>query len=228
MSSANSQRRAKRTTVPSAASKRREKNTLLHSRPLSSSSDEEEYFEASLHQLPRTLTSEIKLVFPDLASRAQPNNNGDTARKLLAIPTYHTASFSILEINDKTEAERLRLFLRFKTYAQTLSQHLKQIDPLSSLDIPDIDGAATFGRATITIYDEVSSTRALLGYSTFLYMGVQIVHHPVIGYARLAVHTVLMYARPEDAKEAFGRMEQVESLGESSTTACRKDESATL
>jgi len=58
----------------------------------------------------------------------------------------------------------------------------------------------------MTIYDEVSSTRATLGYSTFLYMGVQIVHHPVIGYERLGVHTVLMWARPEDAKEAFGRM----------------------
>jgi len=90
---------------------------------------------------------------------------------------------------------------------------LCNIDPLASLDIPDIDGAATFGRSTITIYDEVSSTRAILGYSTFLYMGVQIVHHPVIGYARLGVHTVLMYARPEDAKEAFGRMENLEVGG---------------
>jgi len=44
-------------------------------------------------------------------------------------------------------------------------------------------------------------------------MGVQIVHHPVIGYARLGVHTVLMYARPEDAKEAFGRMENLEVGG---------------
>jgi len=207
MSSSASQNREKRTPIPSAASKRREKNTLLKPRPLILASDDDDYFEASLHHLPRTLNGEIKLVFPDLASKIQPSY--DTTRKLLAIPTYQLAAFSILEINEETEAERLRLFLRFKAYAQDLSKHLSQIDPSSSLDIPDIDGSATFSRSTVTIYDEVSSTRAILGYSTFLYMGVQIVQHPRMGYAKLAVHTVLVYARPDDAMEAFRRMERV-------------------
>jgi len=224
MYSTTSQPSEKRIIVPSTADKRREKNTLLSPRPLLLLSSANTYFEASLHQLPRTLNNEMKLVFPDLASQNQSSDG--TTRKLLAIPTYQTAAFSILEINDQTEAERLRLFLRFKSYAQDLSQHLSQIDPLSSLDIPDIDGAATFGRTTVTIYDEVSSTRALLGYSTFLYMGVQIVHHPKIGYSKLAVHTVLMYARPDDAKEAFLRMEKVQLLSE--TTVCGKDDNTTL
>lgn len=218
MSSFTFQRRENKNPVSSAAFQRREKNTLLNPRailPL----DEDNYgcFEASLHQLPRTLNSEIKLVFPDLASQTQ---SRDITRKLLAIPTYQTAAFPILEINDETEAERLRLFIRFKKYAQDFSEHLSQIDPDSLLDIPDIDGSATFTRSTVTIYDEVSSTRAILGYSTFLYMGVQIVQHPRMGYAKLAVHTVLVYARPDDAKEAFRRIEKV--FGESTTSPSDK------
>ena len=162
-------------------------------------------FEASLHHLPRTLKTEIKLVFPDLASRIQPD--GDATRKLLVVPTYQSAAFPILEITGETEAERLCLFLRFRSFARDLSRRLSRLDPASSLDIPDIDGAATFTRATVTIYDEVGSTRAVLGYPTFLYMGVQIVQHPRMGYERLAVHTAVVYARPEDVVEAFRGVE---------------------
>lgn len=183
----------------SAVSDRRKKRTLLFPRALLADGD----FEASMHELPRTLFSEVKLVFPDIASCC----NREDERELLTVPTFHSASFSILEMNEGTDNERLRLFLRFKDYAADFLKELKNIDVSSVGDIPDIDGSATFSRSTVTIYDEVSSTRSLLGYSTFLYMGVQMVQHPRIHYSKLAVHTMVLFAKPGDAMEAFIRLE---------------------
>eukprot|EP00536_Pseudo-nitzschia_multiseries_P007850 jgi/Psemu1/18910/gm1.18910_g len=174
-------------------------------------------FEASLHQLPRTLNSEIEVVFPEIASQARQEkrlkrkNNiggGDNEikeREYLVLPTFHVANFSILERNDRTEDERLRIFLRFRQFAMEFRNRLAQKDPQSQLDIPDIDGASTFSANshTTSAYDEVASTRSILGYSTFLYMGVQIVHHPRIGYGRLAIHTIVMYADSKDAEGIY-------------------------
>lgn len=183
----------------SAAAKRREKRTLLPPRPIITTDDDISY-EISLHQLPKTLHNEIALVFPDLAAQNLKDGSG---RELLAIPTYHTASMEILERNQTTEDERLRIFLCFKDLATQFRNELSKLDSMSNVDIPDIDGSATFSRSTVTIYDEVSSTRSILGYSTFLYMGVQMVHHPRIGYSKLAIHTMILYGRPDDVKQVF-------------------------
>jgi hypothetical protein len=181
------------TRPPTAAATRRLKRTLVA--PCSIQGEEEnEIFEASLHEVPRSLHSEIALVFPDLKT------DRNSGRQLLALPTYHAAQFSILEINEATEAERLRLFLRFRDFASSFRDQLTKLDPDAFLDIPDIDGAAAFSRSTMTIYDEVTSTRSLLGYSTFLYMGVQMVQHPRFGYAKLALHTMIVWAQKEDVQ----------------------------
>jgi hypothetical protein len=123
-----------------------------------------------------------------------------------AIPTMHRSDFSILERNDKTEEERLRLFLRLSQFAIMLKALLTSVDPGSFLDFPDIDGGAAVGQSSVTIYDEVSSTRSCLGYRVFLYMGVQIVDHPKWGFSNLAVHTILIYARPKDAQNVLLKM----------------------
>uniref|UniRef100_A0A7S4AXG0 Uncharacterized protein n=1 Tax=Pseudo-nitzschia australis TaxID=44445 RepID=A0A7S4AXG0_9STRA len=192
--------------------------STLSSSPLLSDS-----FEASLHKLPRTLNSEVELVFPEIASQAKrekrektKNNvniggndskdNESTNREYLLIPTFHVSRFSTLERNDRTEDERVRIFLRFREFAKEFRERLFQKDPGSQLDIPDIDGASTFsvsGRHSTSAYDEVASTRSVLGYSTFLYMGVQIVHHPRIGYEKLAIHTIVIYARSRDVEEIY-------------------------
>jgi hypothetical protein len=193
-------------------------------------------FEASLHNLPRTLYNEIELVFPDIASQVKydkqrndkmrimnddnNNNNNNNKREYFVIPTYHIAKHSILELNDKTENERLRIFLRFKNYFVTdFYNLLKQKDQYALLDIPDIDGSASTlfsnsngdsdgcggggGNYSSTIYDEVASTRSILGYSTFLYCGLQIVSHPNYGYEKLAIHTIIIYSRLIDVKETY-------------------------
>jgi hypothetical protein len=179
-------------------------------------------FEASLHNLPRTLYNEIELVFPDIASQVkydkQKNDkirimNDDNKREYFVIPTYHIAKNSILELNDKTENERLCIFLRFKDYFVTdFYNLLKQKDQYALLDIPDIDGSASTlfssngdsgGNYSSTIYDEVASTRSILGYSTFLYCGLQIVSHPSYGYEKLAIHTIIIYSRLIDVKETY-------------------------
>lgn len=198
---------------PSALQKKREQRTILSPRPfIANDSESSQPFEASLHQIPRTLQSEIALVFPDVASqfileKKNACGNVGSKREYLAIPTCHAAEFPIIEINEETEEERLRIFLRFKNFAAEFARRLKQRDASSLVDIPDIDGSATFSRATVTIYDEVASTRSILGYSTFLYMGIQIVHHPRIGYAKLALHTMVLFARPEDARDTYLEME---------------------
>ena len=181
-------------------------------------------FEASLHNLPRTLYNEIELVFPDIASQVKydkqkndkmriMNNNDDNKREYFVIPTYHIAQHSILELNDKTENERLTIFLRFKDhFATDFYNLLKQKDQYALLDIPDIDGSASTlfssngdssGNYSSTIYDEVASTRSILGYSTFLYCGLQIVSHPCYGYEKLAIHTIIIYSRLTDVKETY-------------------------
>lgn len=176
--------------VPTAAALRRAKRTLLAPRCIQVGEDHS--FEVSLHEVPRSLHSDIALVFPDLQTE---RNSG---RQLLVVPTFHAAQFAILEINEATEAERLRLFLGFKEFASSFQENLSKLDPDSFVDIADIDGAATFSRSTVTIYDEVTSTRALLGYSTFLYMGVQLVQHPRLGYGKLALHTMIVWAHKSD------------------------------
>ena len=182
-------------------------------------------FEASLHNLPRTLYNEIELVFPDIASqvkydkqkndkmRIMNNNDDNNKREYFVIPTYHIAQHSILELNDKTENERLTIFLRFKDhFATDFYNLLKQKDQYALLDIPDIDGSASTlfssngdsnGNYSSTIYDEVASTRSILGYSTFLYCGLQIVSHPCYGYEKLAIHTIIIYSRLTDVKETY-------------------------
>ena len=181
-------------------------------------------FEASLHNLPRTLYNEIELVFPDIASQVKydkqkndkmriMNDNDDNKREYFVIPTYHIAKHSILELNDKTENERLNIFLRFKDhFATDFYNLLKQKDQYALLDIPDIDGSASTlfssngdsgGNYSSTIYDEVASTRSILGYSTFLYCGLQIVSHPCYGYEKLAIHTIIIYSRLTDVKETY-------------------------
>lgn len=185
-------------------------------------------FEASLHKLPRTLNSEVELVFPEIAAQAKREKRGKTRsssntiggsnnensdhddesakpREYLLIPTFHVSRFSTLERNDRTEDERVRIFLRFRDFAREFRDRLFQKDPGSRLDIPDIDGASSFSvhHSTSAAYDEVASTRSVLGYSTFLYMGVQIVHHPRIGYEKLAIHTIVLYARSRDVEEIY-------------------------
>jgi len=174
-------------------------------------------FEASVHHIPRTLNSEIDVVFPEIASQARrekrqklKNNDGrrfdaSGEREYLVLPTFHVANFSILERNDRSEDERVRIFLRFRHFAVEFRKRLAQKDSKAQLDIPDIDGASTFSTSghTTSAYDEVASTRSVLGYSTFLYMGVQIVHHPRIGYEKLAIHTMVIYARAQDVEEIF-------------------------
>ena len=222
---------------PSALQKRREQRTILSPQNFfstavtidhttendtsdddhgsSSSSSPSFEFEASLHQLPRTLHGEIELVFPDIASQAKrekkemmkegEGKGTSTGREYLVIPTFHIAEFSILERNDQTEDERLQIFLRHRDFATEFMKLLKEKDHDSQLDMPDIDGSSTFsiGGHTLTVFDEVASTRSILGYSTFLYMGVEIVHHPRIGYQKLSIHTIVMYARPKDAEETY-------------------------
>mmetsp|Transcript_4846 Transcript_4846/g.10258 ORF Transcript_4846/g.10258 Transcript_4846/m.10258 type:complete len:225 (+) Transcript_4846:129-803(+) len=212
---------------PSVASKRREKRTILPPRALLPEKD----FEASLHQLSPSLIMEAKLVFPNLVPllssiNTTNNTNNVKIRELLAIPTYHIANFPILERNDTTEEERLRLFLRFQKFAREYSRELNKIDPSSFVDIPDIDGIASFstsnngggGGIGSAIYDEVSSTRSLLGYSTFLYMGVQIVQHPRIHYSKLTVHTVVVWALIDDAKQAFLNVAEAMALRDDITS----------
>ncbi|VEU36250.1 unnamed protein product [Pseudo-nitzschia multistriata] len=179
-------------------------------------------FEVSLHRLPRTLNSEIELVFPEIASQAkrekreqakhkkdectkENTKRNDHKREYLVIPTFHVTRFSILERNDRTEDERIRVFLRFRDFATEFKHRLSQKDPFSRLDIPDIDGASTFSDSvhTNSAYDEVASTRSILGYSTFLYMGIQIVQHPRIGYEKLAIHTIVAYANCRHAAETY-------------------------
>jgi hypothetical protein len=187
-----------------------------HGSSSSSSPLQSDAFEASLHQVPRTLNSEIDLVFPEIASQAKREKRekmknkigGDdesTKREYLVIPTFHVARFSTLERNDRTEDERIRIFLRFREFAKEFRNLLSKKDPKSQLDMPDIDGASAFSMNghTTSAYDEVASTRSVLGYSTFLYMGIQIVNHPRIGYQKLAIHTIVIYARSKDAEETY-------------------------
>ena len=180
----------------SAGERRRAKQTLLLPLLIEGLA----CFEVSLHQVPRAIRGECELVFPDLLPFLAVKKSSSDGRELLALPTMHQADFSILELNEKTEGERLRLFLRFSHFALALKALLSEVDPGSFATFPDIDGGAAVGQSSITIYDEVSSTKSLLGYRVFLYMGVQIIDHPNWGFKKLAVHTILLYARPLQAQ----------------------------
>jgi hypothetical protein len=183
----------------SAAERRRAKQNILLPVPLDGLAN----FEASLHKVPRTMRLDCEMVFPDLRQFLAQNKAAADGRELLAIPTMHRSDFGILERNDKTEGERLRLFLIFSQFATMLKTLLAGVDPGSFVDFPDIDGGAAIGQSSVTIYDEVSSTRSLLGYRVFLYMGVQIVEHPNWGFSNLAVHSILLYTRPTDAEKVL-------------------------
>ena len=130
----------------------------------------------------------------------QPQQPQLEPRELLAIPTFHLAAFDIMHRDEQTEAERARVFVRFAHFANVLRTLLRRQDPGALVDFGDLDGMASCGRSTGAVYDEVSSTKALLGYKVVGYMGVNIIAHPEHGSSRLCIHTVLLHARPADAR----------------------------
>ena len=159
----------------------------------------EETLEASLHVVPPTLLDDVKLVFPSLMSPA--------SLPLLAITTFHVARIHIVDINAATERERMRLYQRFARFAATVSASLAaRSDGSAVCDWADIDGCAAHGERTMTIYDEVSGAKAMLGYRGTLCECVPVVVHPTHGHARLAVHTMCLRAASADAKAALSEV----------------------
>ena len=121
-------------------------------------------------------------------------------RELLAIPTCHLASFDIMHRDEQTETERARVFVRFAHFANVLRTLLQRQDAEAFVDFGDLDGMASCGRSTGAVYDEVSSTKKLLGYKVVSYMGVPIIAHPDHGSNRLCLHTMVLHARPADVQ----------------------------
>ena len=158
----------------------------------------EEIVEASLHVVPPALRDDVKLVFPSLHS--------PTALPLLAITTFHVARMHIIDINDATERERMRLYQRFARFAAAISRKVAARHDLAVCDWADIDGCAAHGERTMTIYDEVSGAKAMLGYRGTLCQCVPVVVHPTHGYANLAVHTMCLRADAADAKAALSEV----------------------
>ena len=193
----------------SAASQRRRVDNTLHAP--AACALVEEMVEASLHVIPRTLHDDIALVFPELATAAAVAGSSGgggahaaASRVLLAIPTFHVSAMqSIIEITDATELERLRLYQRFARFASALGHALRRRDGEAWSDWADLDGSAATTDRTMTIYDEVSGAKAMLGYRGTLCQCVPLIVHPIHGYHRLCVHTIIMWARAEDAKAAL-------------------------
>ena len=179
----------------------------------------EDGVEVSLHEVPLSLHTECCLVYPSLrehiraAKMARQAAAPGTARQLLAIPTFHVAAFDIMHRNDDTEAERARVFARFAHLANIYCTLLRRHDPDAFADFSDLEGIASLTESTGTVFDEVSSARALLGYKVVPYMGVPIVHHPVLGSNRLCVHTIILHARLNDALHLLKQFVQEYKVG---------------
>ena len=179
---------------------RRAKRTLVASTALVADPD----FELSLHEVPRHLATECQLVFPQLRECEQ-RHTSESARRLLAVPTMHRAAVGILQRNEQTEAERLRVFLQFSHFANVFRVLLRRRDPDAFVDYVALEGAGAIGGSG-AIFDEVSSTKALLGHRVKLYMGVPIIVHPRWGFNRLALHTIVLFGDPRDAADVLGEM----------------------
>ena len=134
-------------------------------------------------------------------------------RFLMAIPVFLVADFDIIERNTRTEAERLRLWCAFQHFANVFKAMLGQRDPIALSDYSDLDGSAATTRRTGTIYNEVQSCKALLGYRIKLCECVPIVSHPTYGWDHLVVHTVVAWCKVGDARAVLGSL--IEGYGRS-------------
>lgn len=65
--------------------------------------------ECSVHTLPKQLLREFKHVFGDQYLVPQHNNNHDTKKELLAIPTNQRARQDLVAVGDHIEQEKDRL-----------------------------------------------------------------------------------------------------------------------
>ena len=162
------------------------------------------FFQVSLHKIPSSLTQEVKLVFPSLNELLK--RKDDPERLLLAIPTLHTTQFEILERNETTELERVRIFTRFAHFSNIFQTLLAKKDPEAFVDYVDIDGGASLTDGGQAVYDECMSMKALLGYKLTNYMGVTMIVHPLQGWKNLTLHTIITYGKRKDIVEILDLM----------------------
>ncbi len=148
---------------------------------------------------------------PSPSASSREEEEEEEERFLMAVPVFLLANFEIMERNEETEAERLRLWCAFQHFANVFKAMMGQRDALALSDYSDLDGSAATTRRTGTIYNEVQSCKALLGYRIRLCECVPIVSHPQLGWDKLVVHTVVAFCRQSDAQAVLGAM--VEGYG---------------
>ena len=205
---------------------RRAKRVLLSPTTLTRSPPPPSLFQVSLHQIPSHLQDEVKLVFPgvneilraedddankeetcgEISSSSSSSSSSPEQRVLLAIPTVHACGFNVLERNEMTEQERMRVFTRFAHFSNIFTTLLKRQDVAAFADFVDIDGGASTTPGGQAIYDEVMSCKALLGYKLTRYCGVTMVVHPEAGWKRLVLHTIIVCGRPSVVKDVLVTM----------------------
>ena len=131
--------------------------------------------EASVHELSPANSEFIPLAFPGLAAMASAKGG---RLKLRVVVTFQPAGMDIMERNDRTEAERKRLFLGFSAFAEQLSTQLRSSGPAAFADYADMDGGAMLTERGASMFNEVEIVRAALGYRLTSVGGVTIVVHP--------------------------------------------------
>mmetsp|Transcript_20198 Transcript_20198/g.31161 ORF Transcript_20198/g.31161 Transcript_20198/m.31161 type:complete len:211 (-) Transcript_20198:488-1120(-) len=133
--------------------------------------------EVSAHRIARQITTFLPHVFPDCPA----------VGTLSVVCTFQKSKFDIMEINDQTEGERLRMFGGFSRFADRVLTDLEAAVssgancPPPFADYADLDGTPCRTSLGGSAFNEVEVARSALGYRLTNVGGVSIIIHPTWG-----------------------------------------------